>query len=255
MAETKKTSTSRKRSTAAKRGAAKRTTSSSRSTSRSTASRSTTSRSTTRNSAGTTAKRKAAATRRSTTAKRGATTRNARATARNTRSAATRAQTDIAREAAAARRDAEKTVDRVVDGVQRVALTYVGATLSARDRVFEAAGTITDRKQVERRLKAFERRGTTARNRVERELKKQRTRIEREARKRTNRVEKDVKTLRGDLRNVTGDVSRFGRDAQRTYVAQSTSLFGAVAENAGQGAVLAATKAARQVTGRVAQLV
>ena len=251
MAETKKNATSRKRSTAAKRGAAKRTTSSSRSTSRSTASRTTTRR----NSAGTTAKRKAAATRRSTTAKRGATTRNTRATARNAQTAATRAQTDIAREAAAARRDAEKTVDRVVDGVQRAALTYVGATLTARDRVFEVAGTLGDRKQVERRLKAFERRGTTARNRVERELKKQRTRIERETRKRTNRVEKDLKTLRGDLGNVTGDVSRFRRDAQRTYVAQSTSLFGAVAENAGQGAVLAATKAARQVTGRVAQLV
>jgi uncharacterized protein (UPF0335 family) len=143
----------------------------------------------------------------------------------------------------------------VVDGVERVALTYVGATLSLRDRAFEAAGTLTDRKQVERRLKAFERRGTTARNRVERELKKQRTRVEREVRTRTNRVEKDLKTLGGDVKNVTGDVQRFGRDAQKTYVAQSTSLFGAVAENAGQGAVLAATKAARQVTGRVAQLV
>ena len=50
-------------------------------------------------------------------------------------------------------------------------------------------------------------------------------------------------------------MSRFRRDAQKTYVAQSASLFGAVTENAGQGAVLAATKAARQVTGRVAQLV
>ena len=145
--------------------------------------------------------------------------------------------------------------DRVVENVQRAALTYVGATLSARDRVAEIAGTLSDRKQVERRLKAFERRGTTARNRVERELKKQRTRIEREARKRTTRVERDVKNLRGDVRTVYGDVQRFGRDAQRTYAAQSASLFGAVAENAGQGAVLAATKAARQVTGRVAQLV
>ncbi|HEV2061382.1 MAG TPA: hypothetical protein VGR12_00905, partial [Solirubrobacteraceae bacterium] len=169
--------------------------------------------------------------------------------------ATTRAQTDVAREAAAARRDAEKTVDRVVDGAQRVALTYVGATLSARDRVFEIAGTLSDRKQVERRLKAFERRGNTARNRVERELKKQRTRIEREARKRTNRLERDVRTLRGDAKSVSRDVQRFGRDAQKTYVAQGASLFGAAAENAGQGAALAVTKAARQVTGRVAQLV
>ena len=57
------------------------------------------------------------------------------------------------------------------------------------------------------------------------------------------------------MKNVAGDVSRFARDAQKTYAAQSVSLFGAVAENAGQGAALAATKAARQVTGRVAQLV
>jgi hypothetical protein len=146
-------------------------------------------------------------------------------------------------------------VTRVVDGAQRAALTYVGITLAARERVADFAGTVTDRKQVEKRLKAFERRGTTARNRVERELKKQRTRLEREVRTRTNRVEKDVKTLRGDLKNVRGDVQRFSRDASRTYTAQSASLFGAVAENAGQGAVLAATKAARQVTGRVAQLV
>ena len=88
-----------------------------------------------------------------------------------------------------------------------------------------------------------------------RELKKQRTRLERNVRTRTNRVERDVKTLRGDFRNVAGDVQRFGRDAQRTYAAQSASLFGAVAENAGQTAVLAAPKAAREVTGRVAQLV
>jgi hypothetical protein len=240
MAQTKKSTTTRKRST-----------SGTRSTARSASSRSTSRRTT----GGTATKRKAAATRRSTTAKRGATTRNARAAARNTQRASTRAQTDVAREAAAARRDAEKTVNKVVEGAQRVALTYVGATLTARDRAVEIAGTLSDRKQVERRLKAFERRGTTARNRVERELKKQRTRIERETRKRTNRVEKDLKTLRGDLGNVTGDVQRFGRDAQKTYAAQSASLFGAVTENAGQGAVLAATKAARQVTGRVAQLV
>ena len=176
----------------------------------------TTTRSTSSRTAGASTKRKAQTTRRSTAAKRGATRSNARATARNTQRASTRAQTDVAREAAAARRDAEKTVNKVVDGAQRVALTYVGATLTARDRVVEAAGTISDRKQVERRLKAFERRGTTARNRVERELKKQRTRIERETRKRTNRVEKDIKTLRGDLGNVTGDVSRFRRDAQPT---------------------------------------
>jgi hypothetical protein len=211
-------------------------------------------RSTTRKSTGGTAtKRKAAATRRSTTAKRSATTRNARATTRNTKRASTRAQSDISREATAARRDAEKTINKVVDRAERVALTYVGATLTARDRVVELVGTYSDTKQVERRLKAFERRGTTARNRVERELKKRRTRLEREFRTRTNRVERDLKALRKDVAN--GDISKLGRDAQKTGVGQGVVLGREVVENAAQGAALAATKAAREVTGRVAQLV
>ena len=54
---------------------------------------------------------------------------------------------------------------------------------------------------------------------------------------------------------MTGDVSRFNRDAQRTSVAQSVVLGREVVENAAQSAALAATKAAREVTGRVAQLV
>ena len=224
---------------------------STRSTSRSTSRRTTSG--TRRTTSGTTAKRKSAATRRSTTAKRAATTRNARATSRNTKRATTRAQSDVSREAAAARRDAEKTINKVVENAERAALTYVGATLTVRDRVADLVNTYSKRSQVERRLKAFERRGTTARNRVERELKKRRTRLEREIRTRTNRVEKDVKTLSGDVRK--GDISRFSRDAQRTSVAQGVSLVGAVAENAAQGTVLAATKAAREVTGRVAQLV
>ena len=185
--------------------------------------------------------------------KRAATTRNARATQRNAKRATTRTQTEIAREAAAARRDAEKTVNKVVEGAERAALTYVGATLTARDRVAELVGTYSKPKKVERRLKAFERRGTTARNRVERELKKQRTRLERQVRTRSNRVERDIERLRKDIAN--GDVARFGRDAQNTGVAQNLTLGREVVENAAQSAALAATKAAREVTGRVAQLV
>ena len=215
------------------------TSSRSSSSSRSTGSRSTgtRSRSTSARTGGATAKRKTAATRRSTAAKRGVTRSNARTAQRNTRRAGARAQTDVAREAAAARRDAERTLDKVGDAAERTFLTYVGATLTARDKVAELVGTYSDptklqreikqrRTRVTRRLKGFERRGTTARN----------------------RVEKDVRTLRTDA-------ARFGRDAERTSVAQGVSLVGAVAENAAQGAALAATKAAREVTGRVAQLV
>jgi hypothetical protein len=150
-------------------------------------------------------------------------------------------------------------IERAGDAAERTVLTSVGATLTARDAVVEFVGTYSDpnkvQREVERRLKTFERRGTTARRNLERELKRTRTRVEREVRQRTNRVERDVKVLRTDAQRVGKDVGRFSRDTGATSVAQQVTLVGTRVENVAQGAALGATKVARVATGRVASLV
>jgi len=81
-------------------------------------------------------------------------------------------------------REAKTVVTQVTDSVESAVLTGVGATLTARDRVVNFVGTVSDvtkvqrelknrRKTVEKRIRGYERRGTTARNRFEREVKKQ----------------------------------------------------------------------------------
>src|SRR5205807_2636448 len=83
---------------------------------------------------------------------------------------------------------------------ERALLIPVGAALVARDNVIDATKPYftrdTVQRQVERDLRRFERRGTTARNRVERELKKTRTRVERELRQRRNGVQREVRRNR-----------------------------------------------------------
>ena len=64
---------------------------------------------------------------------------------------------------------------------------YVGATLEARDRVVGVATVIVDKfgtraaaeRQVSKDIRRFERRGNTARNKLERDVRKARTRLER----------------------------------------------------------------------------
>ncbi|WP_028062879.1 hypothetical protein [Solirubrobacter soli] len=136
-------------------------------------------------------KRKPAA-RRTTTAKAPskATGRRARTVARNETRDAAKANVRAAR----------TTAEQGKSLVERAALTYVGATLEARDRVVGAAGTVADtfgtRKKAVRELEKlqarYERRGTTSRNQLERDVKKARTRLERVVRRNRNAVEKDA---------------------------------------------------------------
>lgn len=188
----------------------------------------TTSRSTTR----TAAQRKTAGTKSAASRKQNAAKRNTRTAKRTASRTTARTQTAAAREAAAARRDAETTFTKVGDAAERTALTYVGATLEARDRVVELLGLYTDPDKLQRQLKKFERRGTTTRNRVERELKKQRTRVERQLRQRTRSIERDAKP----------------------YVEQ-INVVGAQVENVASGVALAGSKAAKAATERVSALV
>jgi hypothetical protein len=97
------------------------------------------------------------------------------------------------REAAEAQVKAAKTTAAQGRNVaERAALVYVGATLEARDRVVGLAEGLINRfgtraaaeREVGKDIRRFERRGTTARNQLERDVKKARTRLERQLRTR-----------------------------------------------------------------------
>src|SRR5919199_1369022 len=121
-------------------------------------------------------RRKTTATDRSTAAKKAAATR-----ARN-EAAEARKRSTAAQKAAETGRELERTpVERYVDFAGRAVTIPVGAALVARDNVVELATKYSSLDEVERELRArqrrfesdlktFERRGTAVRDRFEREL-------------------------------------------------------------------------------------
>lgn len=169
-------------------------------------------------------RRKTAATDRSTAAKKAAATRaRNKATEASKRSAA-------AKKAAATRREAERTpVERYVDYADRAVSIQVGAALAVRDSVVSTVGGLATKysslDKVESDLRKLERRGTTARNRFEREVRARRQRVER------------------DLRGV-------GRDA-----GAQAGLVGSQVENLVHTGVTAGTQTAAKLTERVARVV
>jgi hypothetical protein len=129
------------------------------------------------------------------------------------------------REAAKANvRAARTTAEQGKSLVERAALTYVGATLEARDRVLGAAGSVADtfgtRKKAVRELEKlqarYERRGTTSRNQLERDVKKARTRLERVVRRNRDAVEKDatrgIDVVTGRVISTTRTVGTIAKD-------------------------------------------
>ena len=158
---------------------------------------------------------------------RKATAQKAAATRR--RNAAKRSQS--ARKAAETRAKAELNTAKVVQAqAERAVLIPVGAALIARDAVIEAAKPYTagrdsaERelgkvgKQVQTNLRKFERRGTTARNRAVREVKKTRTRVERELRQRRGSAVRQVKSTgreRAGWRRYRGRAGRLPRVVAR----------------------------------------
>jgi hypothetical protein len=122
-------------------------------------------------------RRKAAATDRSTAAKKAAATR-----ARNQATEA-RKRSTAAKKAAETRRELQRTpVERYIDFAGRSVTIPVGAVLVARDNVVELAAKYDSLDKVQSELRKFERRGTVARDRFERELGNRRERVERDLR-------------------------------------------------------------------------
>lgn len=144
----------------------------------------------------------------------------AKTTARRTR---TTARKETGEAAKAGTRAVKATATEGRTYVERAALTYVGATLVARDRVVEMASDLADkygsrtaaerelellRKDLRKDMKRFERRGYTARTDLERSAKRARTHVERELRTRRADLERILK--RGER-----EVAEAERDAEK----------------------------------------
>ena len=180
-----------------------------------------------------TAAKKAAQTRarnqRSATAKKAAATRKRNSTptqrsASGKQSAATRKGNEASRSAQTTQTQAKRTassglrtvqigaeagkytLEAVATQAQRAALIPVGAALSARDSVVEAVKPYSSldkaekeisrlRRDVSRDLNRYERRGTTARNRLQREVKRVVKRNRRDLEKQVNEVQSNAEGL------------------------------------------------------------
>lgn len=114
----------------------------------------------------------------STAAQKAATTRKTNATKRSTtakKAAATRRRNAAADQAAETRRELKVPVARAGSIAEKAVLVPVGAALVARDTVMDTIGdlraTYSTRTKTKQELRRFERRGSTAAKRVERDLR------------------------------------------------------------------------------------
>lgn len=86
------------------------------------------------------------------------------------------------------------TVDRVGDYAERAVLIPVGAALVARELVASSVSDVISSystpTKAQAQLRRFEHRGSTARTRLEREVRKTRTRVERELRERRRELDR-----------------------------------------------------------------
>ena len=127
-------------------------------------------------------------------------------------------------------------------------LIHCVPALTATDRLSELTREYTSPQtaqgRLERDIKRFERRGTTARNKVDRELKKTRTRVERELRRRGTRVQ----------RVVDGSRNRVGRQgkAAQNQVSAQVDLVSARVDDAVTTGQKVVSQASDRVAGTIA---
>ncbi len=107
----------------------------------------------------------------------------------------------------------------------RVVLVPVGAGLLARDNLVSTvkgfATKYRTRTNFERELKRYERRGVTARNRFESQVRRARTRVEREMRQRRSLVER---TMRQNRRRLNREITSVRRDFEKQSGAVSARV-------------------------------
>jgi hypothetical protein len=149
---------------------------------------------------------------------------------RPTRGRSTRAKATGARTAPAPQTSTRDTVQLVGDYAERAVLIPVGAALIARDRVVSSVSdtisTYSSTTRTQQQLRRFERRGVTARNRLEREVRKTRVRFERDLRQRRRRVERELRQSRRAIETTVGDID----DRRETLAKNSSELANRVQE-------------------------
>ncbi len=178
------------------------------------------------------------------TARRTRTTKATASASRSNRSSSNRARartTQRRTTTTRTRRPAPSTtIGTVGSYAERAVLIPVGAALIARDRLIARVRELprdpshaSSRAQAQ--LRRFERRGTSARNGLEREARRTRVRLERELRRRRRSLDRaagDLGRRRSSLsRNVTGHVEEASTQLERTVQARVkdvTSLAGKV---------------------------
>lgn len=103
------------------------------------------------------------------------------------------------------------TIGTVGSYAQRAVLIPVGAALIARDKLAAGVSDLprdpaTANAKAAAQLRKFERRGTSARNGLEREARRTRVRLERELRKRRGDLDRTVSDLDKRRNSLTGKV-------------------------------------------------
>ena len=197
MATTNSNASRTQRSAAAKSGPATR--------------KRTTSKRTTSNTAAARAQRSAAGKKGQATRRRQTARRRTTAAQRNVRAAASQ-------RVAAETKQAESVLTQVGGVAESALLVPVGAALEVRDRVVGAIHPWTSRpsavkelNRVRRDVRRFERRGTVARNRVLRELRKRRNVANRVVRKRRNEAARFLRLQRNSTQRT---IKTNGKHAQ-----------------------------------------
>jgi hypothetical protein len=108
------------------------------------------------------------------------------------------------------------SVEHVQQIAERVILVPVGAGLVVRDNIVSTVKGLATKYSsvdgIERELKRYEKRGTTARTRLERQVRRRRAKLERELRQRRRSVERAVaqnrKRVEREVTSVRKDVSK-----------------------------------------------
>ncbi|HEV2998312.1 MAG TPA: hypothetical protein VGX16_04335, partial [Solirubrobacteraceae bacterium] len=99
---------------------------------------------------------------------------------------------------------------------ERAVLIPVGAALIARERVVSGVSEVISNystpEKAQSQLRHFEHRGATARNRLEREVRKTRTRVERELRERRRELDRRredlTKSLNGQVEQTQSQIEK-----------------------------------------------
>src|SRR6185503_9687158 len=166
----------------------------------------------------TTSNTAAARAQRSAAGKRGQATRRRQTAQRRTTAAQRNARTAASQRLAAETKQAESVLTQVSGVAESALLVPVGAALEVRDRVVGAIQPWTSRPSAEKELnrvrrdvRRYERRGTVARNRVARELRKRRNAATRLLRQRRNAA---TRLLRQRRNGAERTLKQNGKHAQ-----------------------------------------